>query len=436
MLARRLNAFDATMIVMGGIIGSGIFRNPSVVAGLTGSATLSLIGWTIGGVIALAGAFVYAELAGLRPEAGGQYAYLRDAFSPMVAFLYGWVLLLVVQTGGMAASALVFGRYATELLGVAVPEQVVAVATLVVLTVINCLGVRAGSNVQSGFMLLKIAAIIALIVVGFAYVLPAGAPVANAAPAPASRGPMSLVPALVPIIFAYGGWQTASFVSGEIKDPTRNLARGLIVGVVGVAALYLLVNVVCLRVLGVAGLAGTQTPASDVMRLALGDPGARFIAFGITVSTLGFLSQSMLTAPRVYHAMAEDGLFFRAIGRVHPRTLAPVAAIALQGVWASALAMMGSFEKLLDYVVSIDAVFFGLTGLAIFVFRRRDGTGGASRVRVPGHPFTTALFVIAFWALAVSTIVREPAHTLRGVAILLVGVPVYVAWRRFRPAAG
>ncbi len=435
MLARRLNAFDATMIVMGGIIGSGIFRNPSVVAGLTGSATLSLLGWTIGGVIALAGAFVYAELAGLRPEAGGQYAYLRDAFSPMVAFLYGWVLLLVIQTGGMAASALVFGRYATELFGVAVPEQFVAVATLFVLTIINCFGVRAGSNVQSGFMLLKIGAIVMLIVAGLFMAGPFPKVIAQPERL-ASRGIGSLVPALVPIIFAYGGWQTASFVSAEIKDPTRNLARGMIIGVVGVAALYLLVNVVCLRVLGVAGLAATQTPASDVMRLALGDNGARFIAIGITVSTLGFLSQSMLTAPRVYHAMAEDGLFFRAIGRVHPRTLAPVAAIALQGVWASALAVMGSFEKLLDYVVSIDAVFFGLTGLAIFVFRARDGSGGASGVRVPGHPFTTGLFVLAFWALAISTVAREPGHTLRGVAILLVGVPVYLAWRRFRPVSG
>jgi APA family basic amino acid/polyamine antiporter len=429
-LARRLGPFDVTMIVMGGIIGSGIFANPSVVATRVGSATLALTGWMIGGAIALAGAFVYAELADRRPELGGQYAYLRDAFHPIAAFLYGWTLLLVIQTGGMAASAMIFGRYARDLFGIGMSEQVIAVVTLVALTIINCLGVRAGSNVQNVFMVLKLAAIAMVIVAGLAVGRAAAAAVAP--PVVTPKGVGSLLPALVPIIFAYGGWQTASFVSGEIKDPRRNLAKGMLIGVVGVIVLYMLVNIVCIRVLGIDGLAATKTPASDIMRVALGENGGRLIAIGITVSTLGFLSQSMLTAPRVYHAMASDGLFFRAIAKVDSRTQAPVSAIALQGLWASVIAVTGGFDQILDYVVSVDAVFFGLTGLSLFVFRARERNestvASEPGVRVPGHPFTTGAYVLAFWGLAISTIVNAPQNTIKGIAILAAGVPVYFVW--------
>ena len=231
-LARRLGAFDATMIVMGGIIGAGIFVNPSVVARQVHTFGLVLAAWVIGGVIALVGAFVYAELAVLRPRVGGQYAYLRDAYHPIVAFLYGWTLLLVTQTGGMAGAAIIFGRYFRELTGTGIPEQAVAALALGILTIVNCLGVRAGSNVQSALMLTKLAAIALLIGVGLF-----GAPVsraATAAPAPATGGMVGLATAMVPVLFAYGGWQTASFVSGEMRDPRRDLPRGLLVGVVGV----------------------------------------------------------------------------------------------------------------------------------------------------------------------------------------------------------
>jgi APA family basic amino acid/polyamine antiporter len=426
-LKRSLGVFDVTMLVMGGIIGSGIFANPSVVAGIVGSATLALTAWTIGGAIALIGAFVYAELAFRRPALGGQYAYLRDAFHPMVAFLYGWTLLLVIQTGGMAASALIFGRYARELFGIAAPASVIAVTTLAVLTIVNCLGVRAGTNVQNVLMLLKVAAITMLI--GAGLIAPPASAEAVAPPMMQGKGAASLLPALVPIIFAYGGWQTASFVSGEIKDPKRNLARGMLFGVVGVITLYLLVNIVCIHVLGMDGLAATKTPAAEVMRRAFGDGGARLIALGITVSTVGFLSQAMLTAPRIYHAMATDGVFFRSIGSVHPRTHAPVAAIALQGIWASAITLIGNFEAILNYVVSIDTIFFAMTGIALFVFRRREGAT-ESGVRVPGHPFTTGAYVMAFWAIAAATVANAPRDTLKGLAILAAGVPVYLIWTR------
>src|SRR5581483_8878687 len=274
-LARRLGPFDATMIVMGGIIGAGIFVNPSVVARQVHTPLLVLGAWVIGGAIALIGAFVYAELAILRPRVGGQYAYLRDAYLPIVAFLYGWTLLLVVQTGGMAGAAIIFGRYFRELTGFGIPEQLVAATTLGVLTIVNCLGVRAGSNVQSALMLTKLAAIALLIGVGLFIAIPAATPAAagiSAAPASAS-GSIGLATAMVPVLFAYGGWQTASFVSGEMRNPNRDLPRGLLIGVIGVIVLYLAVTWVCIHVLGVADLAQTTTPASEVMRRALGERG-------------------------------------------------------------------------------------------------------------------------------------------------------------------
>jgi APA family basic amino acid/polyamine antiporter len=434
-LRPRLGSFDATMIVMGGIVGAGIFINPSVVARAVPSPTLVLAAWLLGGVVALSGAFVYAELAGWRPNTGGQYVYLRDAFHPMVAFLYGWTLLLVTQTGGMAAVAMTFAVYARELTGTTLAPSIIAVLSLLVLTIVNCFGVRAGSNVQSALMVTKIAAVLALVALGW---LALGREPPHAiAPAPGARTPLlAFGAAMVPVLFAYGGWQTASFVSGEMRNPARDLARGLLIGVLCVVMLYLAVNVVCLVVLGAGGLAATNAPASRVMGLALGDSGARLIAAGIAVSTLGFLSQGMLTAPRVYFAMARDGLFFRAVGRAAPGSGAPVMAIALQGAWASVIALSGRYEQILIYVVAIDAIFFGLTGAALLVFRARARRGHAvspaSGVRMPGHPGTTILFVSAFWLLAISTIAQFPRSAGIGVLILLAGVPIYLIWRRAR----
>jgi len=430
--ARRLGPFDATMIVMGGIIGAGIFVNPSVVARQVHTPMLVLGAWLIGGVIALIGAFVYAELAVLQPRVGGQYAYLRDAYHPIVAFLYGWTLLLVVQTGGMAGAAIIFGRYFRELSGLAIPEQVVAAVTLGVLTLVNCLGIRSGSNVQSVLMLTKLAAIALLIGVGCTVASPAAAD--STISVNSEGGALTgLAAAMVPVLFAYGGWQTATFVSGEMRNPRRDLPRGLFIGVAGVIILYLLVTYVCLRALGLAGLAETTTPASEVMRHSLGARGAKIIACGIALSTVGFLSQSILTAPRVYYAMARDGVFFKAVGRLNPRTRVPVVAIVLQGVWAAVVAMTGRYEQILNYVVTIDVLFFGLTGASLLVFRaraRREGTEQAQGdlIRVPWHPFTTGLFVLACWGVAISTLVRFPQNAGIGVAILGLGALVYRFW--------
>src|SRR5215216_3224793 len=385
-LARRLGLFDATMIVMGGIIGSGIFMNPSVVALQVHTPFLILGAWILGGLFALMAAFIWAELAELRPDVGGQYAYLREAFHPGLAFLYGWVLLLVVQTGGMAAVAVTFARYFVELTYLPISSPYLAAIVLATLSVINCLGVRAGSTVQSILMVLKILAIAMLVVCGFFFASRGENPSA-VLDRPASLDLLTTFgAAMVPVIFSYGGWQTATFVAGEIKEPRRNLPRGLILGVTGVVLLYLAANVVYLNVLGTSGLAASAAPASDVMRGALGNFGARAIAAGIAISTAGFLSQSMLTAPRVYFAMAQDGLFFESVGTVHPRTRAPIVAIALQGLFAIVIALLGTYERILNYVVSVDVIFFALTACCIFVFRKRETVVVN---RLPGHPFTT-----------------------------------------------
>jgi len=413
---------------MGGIIGSGIFVTPAEVARHVDTPLLIVGVWVLGGIVALAASFVYAELAARRPAVGGQYAYLRDAYGPMPAFLYGWALLLVIQSGGMAAVAITFARYFGNLLQLPIPDGVVAVGVLALLTLINCMGVRSGSNVQSVLMLLKIGAIAALVLAGFWL-----APASTAVMAPAVSQSLSTVAAIgaamTPVMFSYGGWQTSSFVAGEMRNPQRDLARGLLFGVVGVVLLYTAVAFVCVHALGSGGLAASKTPATDVMRLALGDKGATFIAIGIAISALGFLSQGMLTAPRVYFAMAEDGLFFRRVAQVSPRTQVPVIAIVVQGFAAAVIAISGTFGQILSYVVSVDFIFFGLTGAALFVFRRRD-PDQAVAFRAPLHPLTTILYVAACALVVVATVWNNPINSLIGYGILLAGVPAFLYWRR------
>lgn len=439
-LARRLGLLDVTLIVMGGIIGSGIFVNPSIVAARTGSAAGTLGAWLVGGAIALAGAFVYAELGARRPLAGGQYAYLREAFHPALAFVYAWSLLLLIQTGGMAASAMTFARYARELGHVPLPEGVLAALVLGVLTLINAFGVRAGAGTQNVLMVLKIAAILAVVVAGFAVASAAGG-----GPVPAVAGlagtPPAITPsfgaAMVPVLFAYGGWQTAAFIGGEVRQPARTLPQGMVLGVIGVVLLYTAVNAACLRVLGSAGLAATPAPAAAVMRAAFGEAGARWLALGVAASTLGFLSQSMLTAPRVYYAMAADGLFFEAVARVDARTHVPVVAVALQGAAAVAIALTGNYGRILDTVVSADWIFFGLSAACVFRLRAADAGGGrGAGAGIPGHPFTTVAFIAASAWIVVQALVHDPRNGAIGLGLMLAGWPAFLVWRRaHRPNA-
>ena len=435
-LERRLGLPDVTLIVMGGIIGSGIFVNPSIVAARAGSATGTLGAWLGGGAIALAGAFVYAELGARRPLAGGQYAYLREAFHPALAFVYAWSLLLLIQTGGMAASAMTFARYARELAYVSLPEGLLAALVLGALTVINALGVRAGAGTQNALMVVKIAAVLAVVVAGFAMAGPHAGGAAAATGGSAAAPAPNLGAAMVPVLFAYGGWQTAAFLGGEVRDPARTLPRGMVLGVIGVVLLYTAVNAACLRVLGAAGLAVTPAPAAAVMRAGFGEAGARWLALGVAASTLGFLSQSMLTAPRVYYAMAADGLFFKGVARVSARTHVPVTAVALQGAAAVAIALTGNYGRILDTVVSADWIFFGLTAACVFRLRAADaGAGRPAMAGIPGHPWTTLAFIAASAWIVVQALAHDPKNGAIGIGLLLAGWPVYLLWNGARRRA-
>jgi APA family basic amino acid/polyamine antiporter len=443
-LARRLGLFDATMIVMGGIVGSGIFINPYVVARQVHTPALVLGAWAAGGLIALAGAFIWAELAALRPKVGGQYAYMREAFHPSIAFIYGWTLLLVTQSGGMAAVAVTFAKYSVALTHAPLADWAVAAVALGSLTLINCLGVRAGSSLQNALMVMKILVIAALVLCGLLLISgrwPAatGQVVAGGQSwrSSSTEGGWQLFTSLgatmVPVLFAYGGWQTANFVAGEVRNPRRNLPLGLLIGVVGVIVLYLAVNIVYVGVLGVDGLAATETPASEVMRLAMGERGKTLIAIGIAVSTLGFLSQSMLTAPRVYFAMADDRLFFKSVARLDPRTRVPVVAIALQGALAIVIALSGTYAQILSYVVAVDSIFFALTAGALLVFHSRatpaSTTSNASRLRLWSKRVMIVLFIVVESFVAVNTAYNYPTNSAIGLAILVSGIPVYFYWR-------
>jgi APA family basic amino acid/polyamine antiporter len=450
MLARRLGLFDLTMLVMGSVIGAGIFVVPHNVASLVQAPVLVLAAWVLGGFVSLAGSLVYAELTRRRPQVGGQYAFLREAYHPAVAFVYGWSLLCIIQSGGMASVAVVFGSYFRELLHLLgdglgwqgalagslqawldkpAAEAVLAVAAIGILTAVNCAGVRAGSTAQNVFMTLKILAILTLVLCGL--LLTAG-PGSVLLEPPTADGQMltAFAAAMVPVLFAYGGWHTTTFMAGEVHEPRRTLPRALVLGILGVVALYLGVNVACLRALGVEGLAATRSPASEVMRRALGVPGAAILAAGITISALGFVSQATLTSPRVYYAMAHDGLFFQAIGRVHARTRAPAAAIVLQGVVAMVIAASGTFHQILNYVMSVEMVFFALTALSLFVLRRRDAeVAEGERWSVPGHPVTTLLFAAVNGALVLALFYKYPVNSALGIGIALAGLPIYFCWR-------
>ncbi|MDQ6765835.1 MAG: amino acid permease, partial [Verrucomicrobiota bacterium] len=305
---------------------------------------------------------------------------------------------------------------------------VIAAASLALLTAINCLGVRAGSRVQSVLTLTAIAAIAVLVCTSFLR----GGP-SQISWQPILDRPVSLNlfvafgSAMTPVLFAYGGWQTSSFLGGEVRDVRRTLPRGLILGVLGVIVVYTSVNFVYVRALGPAGLANATTPASSVMAMLLGPRGAQFIAAGITFSAFGFLAQSMLTAPRVYFAMADDRIFFRSVAWIHPRTHVPVVAIALQGVWAIVIALTGTYAQVVNYVVAMDCLFIALTAMCLFVLRRRGNT--AAEFRVPGHPWTTALFIVAEICVVFSTFLHDPKRSFIGLAIAAAGLPAYFFWR-------
>jgi APA family basic amino acid/polyamine antiporter len=431
---RELGPFDATMIVIGGIIGSGIFINPYIVARQLDSPALVLGAWTMGGAVAIAGALAYAELAKLLPRAGGQYVYLRDAWHPVVGFLYGWALLLMIETGAIAAVAIAFSQYTLRLAGAGqLSPQPLAVASIVVLSVINYFGVKPGSRVTNFFVVLKVAALAVLILFAwFQPSLPGWLSSVRVDDSPSTA--MTFGAALIPILFAYGGWQVSTYLAEEMRDPVRHLPRALILGTLSVVAIYLLVNVAYLRTLGLDGLAATTTPAAETAGRWFGTAGERFVATAIAISTFGFLCLSVLAPTRVYYAMAADGAFLPALARLHPKYGVPGAAIILQAVWSIALALTGKYEELLAWVVFADWIFFGLTVAGLFILRKRlPPTGG---YKTPGYPWVPLFFISVAMVVVYSAIRESPDRSLKGVGLLLAGIPVYYLfkwWTSRRP---
>jgi APA family basic amino acid/polyamine antiporter len=376
-------------------------------------------------------------LAARRPRDGGLYAYVRDAYHPVVAFSYGWTLLLVSQSGGMASAAIIFSSYFSGIVGWDPSSDLVArglpVAVLAILTLVNCLGVRAATSTQNVFMVLKIAALAGLIVAGLFSPHAIAAAAAERAVTANGFGLFAIfMLGVVPVIFSYSGWQTASFMTAELENPEKTLPQGVVWGVLGVVALYVAVNFVCLHVLGEAGLAATKTPASDIARLVLGPGGQVVMATIVAVSVLGFLSNQILVSPRVYYQMAQDGMFFKQLAWLHPRTFVPVTAIAVQGAVAALVALWKGYAEIINSVTAIDEIFFGLAAIALFIFRlrdRRDGTDAGVGYRMPGYPYTTIIFLVAAWGVVLNLLITKPKDSSLSVGLLIVGVPLYfVFW--------
>jgi APA family basic amino acid/polyamine antiporter len=440
---RELGRFDTAMVVVGGIIGAGIFINPYIVAQRLDSPGLVLSAWLAGGVIALCGALTFAELGTLFPKAGGHYAYLRDAYHPMAGFLYGWGLLLMIEGGAIAAVGITFAEYTLRLVGR--PEasgQLLAVLAIVFVAGVNYMGVKPGSRVLNTFVILKLIPLAVLIVAGLVMPVPggeAGATLAQPGPtgtfSPVESGPSSMLlfafgAALIPVMFSYGGWQNANYVAEEMKDPVRDLPVSLLAGTALVVLVYGSVNFVYLRTLGHAGLANTLTPASDAAGALFGDTGDFLITLGIAVSTFGFLNLTMLAPTRVYYAMARDGLFPERVARLHPRYDTPSTAIVIQSVWACVLVLTGTYAQLVDYVVSADWIFFGMAGASLFVFRKKIPIADRERgvFATPIYPFVPAIFVAVAVVIVGSVLWTNPVRSVMGFALLAAGVPAYFFW--------
>ena len=427
------------MVVIGGIIGAGIFLSPGNVAQRLDTPLLVLAAWGAGGLIALAGAFSYAELGAIFPKAGGQYVYLRDGLHPLAGFMYGWALLLVIETGAIAAVAIIFASYALRIVGGPDGARVpLAIAAIVLLSIINYLGVKPGSRVLNVLVLLKVAALAILIGAGFAA---AGHPGwwtdARVTAAAAQPTLVAFGAALVPILFSYGGWQSANYVGEEIADPKRNLPRALIAGTLAVVVIYVMVNVVYLRALGLEGLATSPAPAAEAARRTFGAYGDVFVSSAIAISTFGFLNLSILAPTRVYYAMAADRLFVPALAALHPRYATPSLAIIVQSTWSCILALTGSYDSLLNYVVFADWIFFGLTVLTVLMFRRSLPLSARApdTFRAPGYPVVQIAFVAIAAAVVASTIGAAPAAAAKGAALIALGIPVYY-WYARRTARG
>jgi APA family basic amino acid/polyamine antiporter len=435
-LRRELSGFDLTMVAIGSTIGAGIFLTPAVVAGSLPTAPLILSVWILGGLLAVAGALTFAELGTMMPRAGGVYVYLTEAFGGLVGFLYGWAYFLVVNTGSLAALSIAFATY----LGYFVPlgpsaVKLVAIGGIVVLTIVNVLGVRAGGLFSDVFTVLKLVGIVGLIGVGLVVGTGASTNFTDTALPPQGLGTAFAV-ALIGVLFSYGGWHHATFVAGEAKNPQRTLPVAMIIGAGTVMAIYLLTNVAYLRLMSPAEMASSSRLGSEAAERVFGTAGGTLVTLVIFISTFGTAGIYTLTAPRIYFAMARDGAFFRRVAEVHPRFHTPAVAIVLQSAWVIVLILFwGTFESLISYVTFTDGLFFALAALSVLVLRARQ-PHAARPYRTLGYPITPLFFVAVQTWFVLSILVARPAQAWAGLLLLALGVPVYYYWRaRHRRAA-
>lgn len=451
-LVRALGLFDATTIIMGGMIGSGIFIVSADMARTLGSPGLLLLAWLLSAIMTLLSALSYGELAAAMPHAGGQYVFLREAFGPLFGFLYGWTLFLVIQTGTIAAVVVAFAKF----LGLLVPwvsasarlvslpmgyylssQHLVAILVIALLTWLNCRGLRQGATVQNVFTVAKVGGLLVLLVVGF--VLPVSpeaekANFSNFFPDNINLAVLAVLGgALVGSLFSSDAWNNVTFTGGEIVNPQRNLPRSLFLGTAAVSLIYLLTNVVYLRVLPLASIA--SAPEDRVGTLAaqslMGPWGLTFITIAILVSTFGCANGLILSGARVYYAMAGDRLFFARAAEISPRSHTPVFSLVFQGIWASVLVLSGTYGDLLDYVIFAALLFYVLTVSGLFVLRNKC-PDMERPYKVTGYPVLPALYVLLAGLVMLDLLWVKPRFTWPGLIIVLSGVPVFFLWRRSR----
>jgi APA family basic amino acid/polyamine antiporter len=427
---RSLTLFDMTMIAVGGSIGSGIFLTPATIARDVGAPWLIVAVWVMGGLITLAGALTFSEAAALLPQAGGQYAFLTRAYGGLVGFLFGWAYFLVVNAGGLGALSVAFATY----LGYFVPlgpieTKAVAIVGLLLLTGINVVGVEAGAMFSNIFTVLKLVGITGLVAVG----LSMGSPHTTDFSLSLAGAPSNLWGALalgmVGVLWSYGGWQHATYASAEVKNPQRTLPLAMTAAAVAVTALYLLANLAYMFLLTPGRMAASPRVAADAVGTVLGSAGGSLISLAIVISTFGVVGIYTLTAPRIYYAMAADGVFFRKVAEIHPRFRTPAFSIVFQSLWAVVLILFwGTFENLISYVVFTDWIFFALAGASVIVLRRTM-PDAPRPYRVPGYPWVPLFFVATSVSFVVMTLIAKPAQAWAGLGFLGLGVPVYYAWK-------
>ena len=430
-LARTLGLRDLTMLVIGGVIGSGIFLVPGAIQRqVNGSVGLAMLVWFAGGLLSLVGALTYGELAAMKPEAGGLYVYIRDCFGRLPAFLYGWTLFLVIATGGIATLAVAFSAYLGNIVPLApFAAKLASVAMIGVITIVNIYGTRESSDLQNWTTYIKVVLILGMsgVLLWLGHGFHGSGNILW--PERISGSLMSNFGlAMIAALWSYEGWQFASFSAGEAAHPQRDFPRAFFYGTLSLTIIYVIAALSYVAALGPTEAGRSDTIAATAMAAILGPTAAKFVAILVMISTFSAANSIQLTAPRVYYAMAGDRLFFRKMAEVHPRFRTPAFAIFIAGIWSSVLACLGSFQQLFTYVIFTGWIFYGLAGASIFVYRRRV-PGANLPYRVPGYPWTPAIFVLATAALVVNAIFSGPAGAVEGLGVVLAGVPAYLVWR-------